>query len=118
MTEEKLVLNIEGMQGEHCRRSVEEALKAVPGVRKAVVDLAGGAAEVVYEPAATGPEAIRKAVVDQHRADVPGQLAGAEHHVPEGGFTDLRVLDDETRHPVLHFVQVLVGLGHADDQPV
>lgn len=58
------MLNIEGMQCEHCRRSVEEVLKAVPGVRKVAVDLAGGTAEVVYEPAATGPEAIRKAVGD------------------------------------------------------
>lgn len=64
MAEEKLALNIEGMQCEHCRRSVEEALKAVPGVQKAVVDLAGGTAEVVYEPAATSPEVIRKAVAD------------------------------------------------------
>lgn len=64
MAAEKLVLNIAGMQCEHCRRSVEGALKAVPGVRKVAVDLAGGTAEVVYEPAAASPEALKKAVVD------------------------------------------------------
>ncbi len=62
MAQIKLLLNIAGMQCEHCRRSVEEALKAVPGVREVAVDLAGGTAEVVYEPAAAGPETLKKAV--------------------------------------------------------
>jgi len=64
LAEAKLLLRVEGMQCEHCRRSVEAAVKAVPGVARVAVDLSGGAAEVVYEPAVAVPEAIKKAVRD------------------------------------------------------
>lgn len=36
----KTVLNIEGMTCMHCKMSVEKALKGVPGVTSALVDLA------------------------------------------------------------------------------
>ncbi|MEW6423240.1 MAG: heavy-metal-associated domain-containing protein [Bacillota bacterium] len=64
MAEAKLLLKIEGMHCDHCQRSVENAVKAVPGVARVAVDLSGGAAEVVYEPGVAGPEAIKKAVRD------------------------------------------------------
>jgi copper chaperone CopZ len=60
--EEKIKLKINGMQCEHCRMSVEKAILAVPGVKKAAVQLAGGTAEVVYDPQAASPEAVARAV--------------------------------------------------------
>lgn len=36
---------ISGMQCEHCRRTVEKAVAAVPGVLSVTVDLASGRAE-------------------------------------------------------------------------
>lgn len=62
MATEKLMLKIAGMQCEHCRKSVAEAIKAVPGVKEVSVDLAGGVATAIFEPGAASPEAIRKAV--------------------------------------------------------
>ena len=35
-----IILKIEGMSCNHCKMAVENALKAVPGVTNAVVDLA------------------------------------------------------------------------------
>lgn len=62
MTTEKLMLKIEGMQCEHCRKSVAEAIRAVPGIKDVSVDLAGGTATVIFETGAATPEEIRKAV--------------------------------------------------------
>ena len=47
---ETVSLPISGMTCGHCVASVRSALEAVPGVRSVDVDLAGGRAEVVFEP--------------------------------------------------------------------
>ena len=55
------VLVVEGMSCVHCKARVEKALKAVPGVEDAVVDLDGKTASVTCS-ADVGPEALRAAV--------------------------------------------------------
>ena len=62
MPEEKIALKIAGMQCEHCRKSVEKAILAAPGVKGVNGRLAGGAAEIVYEPQPASLEMIIKAV--------------------------------------------------------
>lgn len=56
---EALTLHITGMSCNHCRTSVEQAIKAVPGVTRAEVNLTDAQA-VVYGEAS--PEEIRRAV--------------------------------------------------------
>ncbi|MBX6377430.1 MAG: heavy-metal-associated domain-containing protein [Clostridia bacterium] len=46
----------------HCRMSVEEALRGIAGVQSADVSLEKGEARVVYDPARTGLDAMRAAV--------------------------------------------------------
>jgi copper chaperone len=41
-----IILKIEGMSCNHCKMAVEKALKAVPGVTSAIVDLAAKQAAV------------------------------------------------------------------------
>ena len=55
------MLQIEGMMCQHCRKHVEEALQAVPGVTAVTVDLAGHSAKVVSS-AAVAPETLIEAV--------------------------------------------------------
>lgn len=43
---DKLLLNISGMACDNCRRRVETAIKAVPGVSTVDVDLCRGVAQV------------------------------------------------------------------------
>lgn len=42
-------LRIEGMSCAHCVRAIADALEAVPSVREARVDLAGGTAEIDHD---------------------------------------------------------------------
>ena len=44
---DKTILIIEGMTCGHCKAAVEKALKAVPGVTSAIVDLAKNEAVVI-----------------------------------------------------------------------
>jgi Cu+-exporting ATPase len=57
------VLRVEGMMCEHCKKHVEDALLAVPGVRTAVVDLAAGTAAVGLS-GQVPDEALAQAVLD------------------------------------------------------
>ncbi len=45
-----IVLKVAGMTCQHCKMSVEKALKGLPGVKSASVDLAAGQAKVEYTP--------------------------------------------------------------------
>lgn len=54
-------LRVEGMGCDGCVTAVQQALEAVPGVVRALVDLKGAAAEVEVAPA-TEPEALLRAV--------------------------------------------------------
>ncbi len=57
----EMVLKIEGMTCMHCKMSVEKALKGIPGVTSARVDLAGKQATVA---GSTDKAAMAKAVAD------------------------------------------------------
>ena len=59
---EMMVLQIEGMSCAHCVKRVEEALRAVKGVKSAKADLANKTAQVTYVPAKTGKEQLVQAV--------------------------------------------------------
>lgn len=59
----KKTIQIEGMSCGHCSSSVEKALRAVPGVKSAKVDLATKLA-VVEEDAGVADAALQKAVTD------------------------------------------------------
>jgi Cu+-exporting ATPase len=58
----RVVLPIKGMTCASCAGRVERALKSVPGVQEAAVNLAAERAEVRFDPAATSVEALRRAV--------------------------------------------------------
>lgn len=59
---EKTTLQVEGMSCAHCQKRVEEALKAVKGVKAARVNLEEKSAEVTFVPAKTSRDALVKAV--------------------------------------------------------
>jgi copper chaperone CopZ len=59
----KKIMAIKGMSCEHCKATVEKALKSVDGVSQAVVDLKAGNAEITLsEP--VSDEALKKVVRD------------------------------------------------------
>lgn len=55
-------LRIEGMSCHHCQMAVEKALRSLPGVSRAEVDLEAKTATVVYDAEAVTIEAMREAV--------------------------------------------------------
>lgn len=65
MTRDVLVLNVKGMTCAHCRAAVERALRKVPGVSSASVDLAAGTATVVFEPGRMDRDAAARAVEEE-----------------------------------------------------
>ena len=60
----KETITVEGMSCNHCKQAVEKAVKAVPGVVAAQVDLTAKSLEVEYDAATTGNAAIKTAVED------------------------------------------------------
>lgn len=59
-----LTLDVRGMSCASCPITVRIALKKVPGVTDAKVDLAAGTAQVSYDDALADPARIAKAVTD------------------------------------------------------
>ena len=59
---EKTTLHIEGMSCAHCQKRVEEALKAVKGVKSAQVSLEEKSAEVAFIPAKADRDVLVRAV--------------------------------------------------------
>ena len=57
-------LKIQGMTCNHCVMRVAKALKAVPGVQDAKVELQNGEAVVTYDDAKITPEKLSFAIVD------------------------------------------------------
>lgn len=55
-------LDVQGMTCDNCRRHVEEALKGVPGVSAASVDLLFRRAKVSYDAEKTSLDAMVRAV--------------------------------------------------------
>jgi P-type Cu+ transporter len=66
-------LHVVGMHCGNCQAKVERALKAVPGVYTAIVDLSGGEAEVDFNDDAVTASQLLLAV---RRAGYEGKLAG------------------------------------------
>jgi copper ion binding protein len=60
----KTTLKIQGMTCNHCVMRVAKALKAVPGVQDANVDLAKGEAQISYDDAKVAADKLSAAVVD------------------------------------------------------
>ncbi len=58
-------LKVGGMSCGHCVMAVTKALKGVPGVQDAKVDLQGGRAVVDYDAARTSPRDLVGAVLDE-----------------------------------------------------
>jgi copper ion binding protein len=57
-------LKIQGMTCNHCVMRVAKALKALPGVQDARVELQTGEAVITYDDAKITPEKLSVAVVD------------------------------------------------------
>jgi copper ion binding protein len=57
-------LKIQGMTCNHCVMRVAKALKAVPGVQDAKVDLQKAEAAVTFDESKVSPEKLSVAVVD------------------------------------------------------
>lgn len=52
----------------------------------------------------------------QDSSDIPCQLTRLEHQAAQFLFRNIGVFDNKADDPVLHFVQVFIGLGDANDQ--
>lgn len=57
-----VVLTVDGMSCEHCSKRVEETLKALKGVKSAVVDLTANTATVVFLSSKVSPEQMAEAI--------------------------------------------------------
>ncbi len=62
-------LKVGGMSCGHCVMAVTKALKGVPGVKDARVDLQGGRAVVDYEPPATPRELVGAVLEEGYTAE-------------------------------------------------
>ncbi len=60
----KKTLKIQGMTCNHCVMRVQKALKAVPGVQDAQVDLKRAEADITFDEGKTALEKLSTAVVD------------------------------------------------------
>ncbi|BCV23103.1 copper ion binding protein [Moorella sp. Hama-1] len=58
----EVTLQVEGMSCNHCKMSVEKALKNLAGVTDATVDLGAKTARVTYDSSKVDIEAMKKAV--------------------------------------------------------
>lgn len=74
---EQATLAIGGMTCDNCRRHVEDALKGVPGVTAASVDLLFRRAKVTYDPQKASLEAMVKAVAEAGYTAAPKPEGGA-----------------------------------------
>jgi len=83
---ERMTVAVRGMHCASCVAKVEGALRGVPGVREATVNLATERATVVFDPAAAGVPALRQAVAAvgyQIPESPPGATAAAMEHARE-----------------------------------
>jgi len=78
-------LPIEGMSCASCAARIEKRLAKQPGVESASVNFATKVATVKFDPAATGPETLAKAVDDiGYKAIVPPKASANPPHGHEG----------------------------------
>lgn len=59
---EKQTITVEGMSCNHCKSAVEKAVRGLPGVMSAEVDLAAKALKVDFDAAKSGLDDIKKAI--------------------------------------------------------
>jgi copper chaperone len=62
---EKVVLNVNGMTCSHCEKAVTNAVSALAGVSKVVVDLAAKTVTVEYQAGLSEPADFKLAIEDQ-----------------------------------------------------
>ena len=74
----KSVIGITGLHCASCVRRVEEALAAVPGVSSARADLVSRGVTVDYDPAATSPGALERAIESAGYGVLRGDGGGTE----------------------------------------
>lgn len=56
------VLKVQGMSCNHCKMAVEKAVKNLPGVSAADVDLPAGTVRVTFDPGAVSHDKIASAI--------------------------------------------------------
>ncbi|MDR1541577.1 MAG: cation transporter [Clostridiales bacterium] len=61
---EKLVLRVDGMTCGHCEIAVQEAIRKLPGIKKAKATKRKKEAIIEYDPALSTKDAIVKAIND------------------------------------------------------
>ncbi|MCL6638360.1 MAG: copper ion binding protein [Firmicutes bacterium] len=61
---EQVTLKVEGMSCSHCKAAVEKALKGVPGVQGADVDLAAKTVKVSYDGKKAGKNDLARAIAE------------------------------------------------------
>lgn len=61
---DKTILNVDGMSCEHCVKAVKSAVGMLPGVSGVAVDLKARTVSVEYDPALSGINDIRNAIID------------------------------------------------------
>jgi len=59
-----ITVTVEGMSCGHCKNAVEKAVKGLPGVLAAEVDLAAKSLQVDFDPAKTSLQDIKDVVED------------------------------------------------------
>lgn len=58
------VLQVEGMSCNHCKMSVEKALKTLDGVNNAAVDLAAKTVTIDHDPSVASETSLKQAISD------------------------------------------------------
>ncbi|NLW44859.1 MAG: heavy-metal-associated domain-containing protein [Syntrophomonadaceae bacterium] len=66
-------LKVAGMSCQHCQRAVENSLLALPGIKRAEVDLSQGTVTVEYDAERVGLDDMKKSVADAGY-EVTGEL--------------------------------------------
>jgi len=67
---EKNTYAVSGMKCEHCKANVENALKALEGVRSVEASLSDANVTVEYDECVVGPEQIKEAVENSGRYEL------------------------------------------------
>ena len=62
---QRVMVGVGGMTCEHCVRAVTKALQGLDGVGEVKVDLAGGKAEIEFDPATVGLVDFERAIADE-----------------------------------------------------
>ncbi|MEW5785581.1 MAG: copper ion binding protein [Bacillota bacterium] len=61
--EESITFTVEGMSCNHCKNSIESAVRALEGVTGAAVDLAQNQVKISFDPTVVKRDALEKAII-------------------------------------------------------